>query len=164
MLERDRMVLESCVNIAQGRMARIPRFSKEAEVRELQLPCDAAARCKQLPGPRLNRPRVQHEQGKGHDIDDRQDEEDGGLAYAGGFEQDIILTALSPQRHRGTEKSVSLNLFLPHKSQKTQKIIFYLYVFTYVLYVNYVANHDFVRIHQSCFFKLALLRVSVSLW
>jgi hypothetical protein len=30
---------------------------------------------------------MQHEQGKGHDIDDRQDDEDGGFAYEGGLSQ-----------------------------------------------------------------------------
>jgi hypothetical protein len=105
------MVLEGCMNIAQGRMARIPRFGKEAEIRELQLLCDAAARRKQFPGPALHGPRMQHEQGKGHDVDDRQYEEDGGLAYAGGLEQDIILRGLSsPRRHGGTEKNESLSL------------------------------------------------------
>jgi hypothetical protein len=87
-------------------VAGVPSFGKEAEVRELQVSCDPAARRKKLPGPALHGPRVQHEQGKGHDVDDRQDEEDGGFAYAG-FYQVLILENLLPQRHRGTEKNVA---------------------------------------------------------
>jgi len=73
------------MDVAHGRMARIPCFGKDAKVRELQLFCDLAGGREQFPCPRLNRPSVQHEQGKGQDIDDRQDEEDGGFSYVEGL-------------------------------------------------------------------------------
>jgi hypothetical protein len=82
------MVLERGMDVAHGGVAGVPSLGKEAKVRELQFPCDPAARCKQLPGPALHGPRVQHEQGKGHDVDDRQDEENRGFSYAGGLCQE----------------------------------------------------------------------------
>jgi len=101
------MVLERGMDIAHGRMARIPSFGKEAEVRELQFLCDPAARCKQLSGLALHEPRVQHEQGKGHDVDDRQDEEDGGLAYAGGLCQEFHPSEkVCPKKRRSKQQEI----------------------------------------------------------